>query len=61
MDFVEFTGPTNFLSHNYFLSDPQVSADIVGLIRYRLKAGDPGRPLIETKRPFWRIATAQAR
>jgi esterase/lipase superfamily enzyme len=61
VDFIEFTGSTNFLGHNYFLSDPQVSADIVGLIRYRLKAGDPGRPLVENKRPFWRIAAAQAR
>ena len=56
VDFISFSGPTNFLSHNYFLSDPRVSADIVGLIRYRLKAGDPGRPLVEIKRPFWRIA-----
>jgi esterase/lipase superfamily enzyme len=59
VDFISFSGSTNFLSHNYFLSDPRVSADIVGLIRYRLKAGDPGRPLVEIKRPFWRIADAK--
>jgi esterase/lipase superfamily enzyme len=56
VDFIAFGGKTNFLGHNYFLSDPRVSADIVGMIRYRLKAGDPGRPLVEIKRPFWRIA-----
>jgi esterase/lipase superfamily enzyme len=61
VDFVSFRGPTNFLGHNYFLSDPRVSADIVGLIRYRLKAGDPGRPLQEIRRPFWQIADGQAR
>jgi esterase/lipase superfamily enzyme len=60
VDFISFSGSTNFLSHNYFLSDPRVSADIVGLIRYRLKAGDPGRPLVEIKRPFWRIADKEA-
>ena len=56
VDFIAFGGKSNFLGHNYFLSDPRVSADIVGMIRYRLKAGDPGRPLVEIKRPFWRIA-----
>ncbi len=58
VDFVSFKGSTNFLGHNYFLSDPQVSADIVGLIRYGYKAGDPRRPLEEIKRPFWRIGDA---
>jgi len=60
VDFISFSGSTNFLSHNYFLSDPRVSADLVGLIRYRLKAGDPGRPLVEIKRPFWRIADTKS-
>ena len=58
VDFVAFDGSSNFLGHNYFLSDPRVSADIVGLIRYGLKPGDPGRPLEEIRRPFWRIAGA---
>lgn len=55
VDFIAFKDSKSFLGHNYFLSDPRVSADIVGLIRYRLKAGDPGRPLVEIKRPFWEI------
>lgn len=56
VDFIAFKDSNSFLGHNYFLSDPRVSADIVGLIRYQLKAGDPGRPLVEIRRPFWEIA-----
>ncbi len=56
VDFIAFKDSSNFLGHNYFLSDPRVSADIVGLIRYGLKAGDPRRPLVEVKRPFWEIS-----
>jgi hypothetical protein len=32
-----------------------VSSDLVALIRYGLKPGEPGRPLEEIRRPFWRI------
>lgn len=50
--------PTNcFICHNYFESDPRVSADLIALVRYGLKPNDPGRPLIEVARPFWRIPT----
>jgi esterase/lipase superfamily enzyme len=55
-DFIEFTGRADFIGHSYFLANPTVDADLVALIRDRLKAGDPGRPLIEIKRPFWQLA-----
>ena len=29
--------------------------DVLALIRYGLKPGEPGRPLEEMRRPFWRI------
>jgi esterase/lipase superfamily enzyme len=54
-DFIEFTGGSSLLGHDYFLSNPKVSADLVALIRYGLKPGEPGRPLEEVQRPFWRI------
>jgi hypothetical protein len=31
--------------------------DLVALLRYRLKPNEPGRPLEEVKRPFWRVQT----
>ncbi|WP_245448634.1 alpha/beta fold hydrolase [Phyllobacterium sophorae] len=55
VDFVEFSGG-GFIGHSYFLSDPAVKADLVALIRDRVKAGDPRRQLVEIKRPFWRIS-----
>ena len=55
VDFVEIEGGGSLLGHDYFLSDPTVSADLVALIRYGLKPGEPGRPLVEIRRPFWRI------
>ena len=42
-----------------FLSNPAVRSDLVALIN-GLKPGDRGRPLVEIRGPFWRIAGAQA-
>ena len=46
-----------FVCHSYFVSNPRVSADLIAMLRYGLKPNDPGRPLIEVKRPFWRVPT----
>ena len=54
-DFIEFDGNAGFIGHGYFLSNATVGADLVALIRDRRQVGDPGRPLVEIKRPFWRI------
>lgn len=54
-DFIEYEGNAGFAGHSYFLSDPAVQNDLDALLRGRLKAGDPGRLLVETKRPFWKI------
>jgi esterase/lipase superfamily enzyme len=55
LDFIEVKATPGFLGHSYFTSDPKVSSDLVALIRYGLKPGQPGRPLEEIQRPFWRI------
>lgn len=55
IDFIEYTGNAGWIGHSYFVSDPAVKADLVALIRDGLKAGDPGRPLVEIRRPFWRL------
>lgn len=59
VDFIEFSGSGGFIGHRYFLSNPAVKADLVALIRDRVKAGDPRRQLVEIKRPFWRISDVQ--
>jgi esterase/lipase superfamily enzyme len=55
VDFIQVKATPGFLGHSYFTSDPAVSSDLVALIRYGLKPGEPGRPLEEIRRPFWRI------
>ncbi len=55
VDFIEVKATAGDLGHSYYTSDPKVSADLVALIRYGLRPGDPGRPLEEIQRPFWRI------
>ena len=50
---------TDFFGHGYFVSNPRVSSDIIAMLRYRLKPNEPGRPLMEIDRPFWRVETAK--
>ena len=56
-DVVEVRGATDFFGHGYFVSNPQVSADLIALLRYGLKPNEPGRPLDEVAKPFWRVRT----
>ena len=60
VDIIQVRGTTDFFGHSYFISNPQVSADIIALLRYGLKPNEPGRPLEEVKRPFWRIESGAA-
>ena|GEM_PF-985885 len=53
--FIEVERTPGFIGHSYFVSDPAVSSDLIALIRYGLKPGEPGRPLEEIRPPFWRI------
>jgi esterase/lipase superfamily enzyme len=46
-----------FVCHSYFVSNPRVSSDIIAMLRYRLTPNQPGRPLIEVEKPFWRLPT----
>ncbi len=56
VDIVEVRGTTDLFGHNYFVSNPQVSADIIALLRYDLRPNEPGRPLEQVAGPFWRVA-----
>jgi hypothetical protein len=55
IDMVQWTGQIGFIGHSYFVGSPQVSADIIAVIRYGLRPNEPGRPLEEIDRPYWRI------
>ena len=48
-------GRTDFFGHSYFVSNPQVSADIIAMLRYGLRPNEPGRPLEHIAGPFWRV------
>jgi esterase/lipase superfamily enzyme len=54
-DVVQIRGTTDFFGHGYFRSNPKASADLIAMIRYGLGPNEPGRPLEEVKRPFWRV------
>jgi esterase/lipase superfamily enzyme len=56
VDIIEVRGATDFFGHSYFVSNPNVSGDIVAMLRYGLRPNEPGRPLEQVVGPFWRIA-----
>ena len=56
-DVVQVRGTTDFFGHSYFVSNPRVSSDLIAMLRYGLKPNEPGRPLIEVAKPFWRVPT----
>jgi esterase/lipase superfamily enzyme len=57
-DVIHVRGASCFVCHSYFVSNPRVSSDLIAMLRYGLKPGEPGRPLIEVAKPFWRVPTA---
>ena len=59
VDLIEVEENTGAFGHGYFLSNPDVRSDLAALIRYGLKPGDPGRPLVQISKAFWRIPEAQ--
>jgi esterase/lipase superfamily enzyme len=59
VDVISVSGTTDLFGHSYFTSNPDVSSDLIALIRYGAKPGDALRPLVEVARPFWRIRTPE--
>jgi esterase/lipase superfamily enzyme len=55
VDIIQVRGTTDFFGHSYFISNPQVSADIIAMLRYGLRPNEPGRPLEQIAGPFWRV------
>ena len=61
IDVIQVEGRTDPFGHSYLTSNPKVSSDLIAMLRYRLAPNDPGRPLEEVDRPFWRIPAGQGR
>jgi len=55
LDIIQVRGTTDWVGHSYFISNPSVSSDLIALLRYGLQPNEPGRPLEEIERPFWRL------
>ncbi|EGV19313.1 alpha/beta hydrolase [Thiocapsa marina] len=54
IDLVSYEGKrTDLFGHSYFTTNPQVSSDLIELIRYDKQLGEPGRELIKTGRVTW--------
>ena len=60
-DIVQVPSSGCFICHSYFVSNPSASSDIIAMLRYGLAPNQPGRPLIEVERPFWRLPTEAER
>jgi esterase/lipase superfamily enzyme len=58
LEIIQVRGHTDFFGHGYFISNPEVSSDIIAILRYGLRPNEPGRPLDEIDRPFWRVRAA---
>jgi hypothetical protein len=52
---IQVRDTAGWIGHSYFTADPRVSADLIAVLRYGLRPNDPGRPLEEIERPFWRV------
>lgn len=52
---VNFKGGSTGYGHSYFRTNPAVSSDLVLMIRYGLKPGEPGRPLEHIGLNFWNV------
>jgi esterase/lipase superfamily enzyme len=59
LDVIQVQGKTDLFGHSYFVSNPEVSSDLIAMLRYGLGPSDPGRSLVEVEKPFWRIPEGQ--
>ena len=56
IDLISYEGErTDLFGHSYFTTNPQVSSDLIELIRYGKRLGEPGRELVKTGRVTWKF------
>jgi esterase/lipase superfamily enzyme len=61
LDLVSHEGErTDLFGHSYFTTNPRVSSDLIELVRYGKKLGEPGRELIRTGPVTWRFPAEQS-
>ena len=54
IDLISYQGRrTDLFGHSYFTTNPQVSSDLIQLIRYGKRLGVPGRELLKTGPVTW--------
>ncbi|NEV61320.1 alpha/beta hydrolase [Thiorhodococcus minor] len=54
IDLISYEGKrTDLFGHSYFTTNPQVSSDLIELLRYDKQLGEPGRELVKTGRVTW--------
>lgn len=58
-DFVSVENGGGFIGHSYFLSTPEVRADLAAVIKDGKRPGDEGRSLVEVRPPFWILPSRQ--
>jgi esterase/lipase superfamily enzyme len=61
LDLISYQGKrTDLFGHSYFTTNPQVSSDLVQLVRYGRRLGEPGRELIKTGPVTWKFPIDKA-
>ncbi len=56
LDLISYQGKrTDVFGHSYFTTNPQVSSDLIQLVRYGRRLGEPGRELIKTGPISWKF------
>lgn len=59
LDIIIYQGDrTDRFGHSYFTTNPRVSSDIIQLLRFGKKLGDPGRELIQLGPIVWKFPSA---
>lgn len=61
MDLVVYEGKrTDIFGHSYFTSNPDVSSDLIQLVRFGRAPGEPGRSLVKTGPVTWEFPSGAA-
>jgi esterase/lipase superfamily enzyme len=59
VDLITYEGDrTDLFGHSYFTTNPQVSSDLIAMLRYGKRLGEPGRALIQTGKVTWKFPPA---
>lgn len=60
LDLIVYQGErTDAFGHSYFTTNPQVSSDLIQLLRYGRQLGDPGRELVQSGLVVWEFPVAE--